>query len=106
MPQIVTGRLRPSRARSGEVTITQTAPSLIRLQSSTEFAGRFAGVGGFMNIAQNAKRMIFCSSFRACELAVAMDGRFAVQRGIPADSGLRRYAIHLRIVVNALADGQ
>jgi hypothetical protein len=33
--QIATGRLRQSRARSGDVTITQTAPSLIRQQSSS-----------------------------------------------------------------------
>jgi len=40
----------------------------------TTFAGRFAGVGGFMNIAQNAKRVVFCCTFRAGDLAVAMEG--------------------------------
>lgn len=38
------------------------------------FAGRFAGVGGFVNIAQAARRVIFCCTFRAGELGVAMEG--------------------------------
>lgn len=38
------------------------------------FAGRFAGVGGFMNIAQSARRLVFCFSFRAGEIEVALDG--------------------------------
>lgn len=37
------------------------------------FAGRFAGVGGFVNIAQSARRVVFCCTFRAGELEVAMD---------------------------------
>ena len=40
----------------------------------SSFAGRFAGVGGFMNIAQSARRLVFCCSFRAGDLEVAMDG--------------------------------
>jgi len=40
----------------------------------TRFAGRFAGVGGFMNIAQSARRLIFCCSFRAGEIEVAKEG--------------------------------
>lgn len=37
------------------------------------FAGRFAGVGGFMNIAQNARRLVFCCTFCAGGLEVARD---------------------------------
>jgi propionate CoA-transferase len=39
----------------------------------TSFAGRFAGVGGFMNIAQSARRLVFCCSFRAGEIEVAIE---------------------------------
>ena len=43
------------------------------------FAGRFAGVGGFVNIAQCARRLIFCLTLRAGELEVAMEnGRLAI----------------------------
>ena len=38
------------------------------------FAGRFAGVGGFVNIAQSARRVVFCCTFCAGELEVAVDG--------------------------------
>ena len=38
------------------------------------FAGRFAGIGGFMNIAQTAKRVVFCCTFRAGDIEVASDG--------------------------------
>jgi propionate CoA-transferase len=31
----------------------------------TSFAGRFAGVGGFVNIAQSAQRLVFCCTFLA-----------------------------------------
>ncbi len=37
------------------------------------FAGRFAGVGGFANICQSARRLVFCFSFRAGGLEVAME---------------------------------
>ena len=40
----------------------------------TSFAGRFAGVGGFINISQNAKRLAFCFSFRAGDLEVDAEG--------------------------------
>ena len=38
------------------------------------FAGRFAGVGGFVNIAQSARRLVFCLTLRAGNLEVAMNG--------------------------------
>ena len=43
------------------------------------FAGRFAGVGGFVNIAQCAKRLVFCLTLRAGELEVATEnGRLVI----------------------------
>ena len=45
----------------------------------TSFAGRFAGVGGFVNIAHSARRLIFCLTLRAGGLEVAMqDGRLSI----------------------------
>jgi len=35
------------------------------------FAGRFAGVGGFVNIAQSARRVVICCAFRAGGLEVS-----------------------------------
>lgn len=40
----------------------------------TSFAGRFAGVGGFTNIAQSARKLVFCCTFRAGEIKISKDG--------------------------------
>jgi propionate CoA-transferase len=41
---------------------------------------RFAGVGGFVNIAQNARKVVFCCPLRAGGLAVVVtDGQLQIQ---------------------------
>lgn len=44
-------------------------------------AGRFAGVGGFVNIAQSARRLVFCCTLRAGDLKVDVaDGKLCIVR--------------------------
>ena len=47
----------------------------------SQFAGRFAGVGGFVNISQSARRVVFCCTFTAGDLEVKVDdGKLHVMR--------------------------
>jgi propionate CoA-transferase len=42
---------------------------------------RFAGIGGFANIAQSARRLVFCCTFRAGDLEIAVEeGRMRILR--------------------------
>ena len=40
----------------------------------SQFAGRFVGVGGFVNIAQNARKLVFCGTLTTGGLEVSVEG--------------------------------
>lgn len=47
----------------------------------SQFGDRIAGVGGFVTISQNAKRLVFCTTFTSGGLEVAMeDGKLRIVR--------------------------
>ncbi|MFA6543121.1 MAG: malonate decarboxylase subunit alpha [Limisphaerales bacterium] len=71
------------------------------------FAGRFAGVGGFVNIAQAAKRVVFCCTFRAGDLEVAVEnGALRIVREGPHVKFVKRVQQVCFHGPSALARGQ
>jgi propionate CoA-transferase len=73
----------------------------------SQFAGRFAGVGGFVNISQGAKRVIFCSTFTACDFEVSVgEGKLRVVREGRHPKFVKRVAQCCFHGPSALARGQ
>lgn len=49
--------------------------------NASKFNSRIAGVGGFIDIAQNAKKIVFCSTFTTNGLEIHIsDGKLAIQK--------------------------
>ena len=59
------------------------------------FGSRFAGVGGFVNITQTARRLVFCGTFTADGLQVSVQaGRLKIQR----EGNVRKFVPHVELI--------
>lgn len=58
----------------------------------SQFAGRFVGVGGFVNIAQNARRLVFCGTFTTGGLKVRVESG---QLNILTEGKQRKFVSHV-----------
>jgi len=73
----------------------------------SQMGGRFAGVGGFVNISRSARRVVFCLSFTAGGLDVALEGgRLKIRQEGSHRKFLRRVAQVCFHGPTALASGQ
>jgi len=65
-----------------------------------KFGTRFAGVGGFVNITQTARRLVFCGSFTAEGLRTSLDGG---RLRIVAEGRVRKFVAAVQLIAFSAA---